>query len=154
MAKGFVYLVAIGDWPRRKVLNHWVSITIEANFCVEALEEAIAHCGKSKIFNTYQGSQFTSQAFTSVLLREEIAISMDGLGAWRESVVVEQLLRSVAYDEVHPLAYSTASEARASIDCYLGFYNARRPHSSLGAKTPDKAYFDSLAVAMAVSFGR
>lgn len=149
MAKGFVYLVAIVDWFSRKVLAWRVSITMEADFCVEALEEALARYGKPEIFNTDQGSQFTSQAFTSVLLREEIAISMDGRGAWRDNVVVERLWRSVKYEEVYLHAYGTVSEARASIGRYLGFYNARRPHSSLGAKTPDQAYFDNLPVAMA-----
>lgn len=149
MAKGFVYLVAIVDWFSRKVLAHRVSITMEADFCVEALEEALARYGKPEIFNTDQGSQFTSQAFTSVLLREDIAISMDGRGAWRDNVVVERLWRSVKYEEVYLRAYASVSEARASIGRYLGFYNARRPHSSHRARTPDQAYFDNLPQAMA-----
>jgi putative transposase len=149
MARGFVYLVAIVDWFSRKVLSHRVSITMEADFCVEALEEALARYGKPEIFNTDQGSQFTSLAFTSVLRREDIAISMDGRGAWRDNVVVERLWRSVKYEEVYLRAYAAVSEARASIDRYLTFYNARRPHSSLGAKTPDQAYFDKLPLAMA-----
>lgn len=149
MAKGFVYLVAIVDWFSRKVLAWRVSITMEADFCVEALEEALARYGKPEIFNTDQGSQFTSHAFTSVLLREEIAISMDGRGAWRDNVVVERLWRSVKYEEVYLHAYAAVSEARASIGRYLNFYNAKRPHSSLGARTPDQTYFDNLPVAMA-----
>jgi putative transposase len=149
MARGFVYLVAIVDWFSRKVLAHRVSITMEADFCVEALEEALARYGKPEIFNTDQGSQFTSQAFTSVLLRNDIAISMDGRGAWRDNVVVERLWRSVKYEEVYLHAYASVSEARASIGRYLGFYNARRPHSSHGARTPDQAYFDNLPQAMA-----
>ena len=149
MAKGFVYLVAIVDWFSRKVLAWRVSITMEADFCIEALEEALARFGKPEIFNTDQGSQFTSQAFTSVLHREEIAISMDGRGAWRDNVVVERLWRSVKYEEVYLHAYAAVSEARASIGGYLTFYNARRPHSSLGAKTPDQTYFDNLQLAMA-----
>jgi putative transposase len=149
MAKGFVYLVAIVDWFSRKVLAHRMSITMEADFCVEALEEALARYGKPEIFNTDQGSQFTSQAFTSVLLREKISISMDGRGAWRDNVVVERLWRSVKYEEVYLHAYATVSEARASIGRYLGFYNTRRPHSSLGAKTPDQTYFDNLPAVMA-----
>ncbi|WP_281824923.1 IS3 family transposase [Sphingobium sp. BS19] len=149
MAKGFVYLVAIVDWFSRKVLAWRVSITMEADFCVEALEEALAHYGKPEIFNTDQGSQFTSMAFTSVLLREEIAISMDGRGAWRDNVVVERLWRSVKYEEVYLRAYGAVSEARGSIGRYLSFYNSRRPHSSLAAKTPDQAYFDNLPLAMA-----
>jgi putative transposase len=149
MAKGFVYLVTIVDWFSRKVLAWRVSITMEADFCVEALEEALAHYGKPEIFNTDQGSQFTSMAFTSVLLREEIAISMDGRGAWRDNVVVERLWRSVKYEEVYLRAYGAVSEARGSIGQYLSFYNSRRPHSSLAAKTPDQAYFDNLPLAMA-----
>jgi putative transposase len=149
MAKGFVYLAAIVDWFSRKVLAWRVSITMESDFCVEALEEALARFGKPEIFNTDQGSQFTSMAFTSVLLREEIAISMDGRGAWRDNVIVERLWRSVKYEEVYLRAYSGVSEARASIGRYLGFFNARRPHSSLAAKTPDQMYFDNLTVMMA-----
>lgn len=149
MAKGFVYLVAIVDWFSRKVLAWRVSITMEADFCVEALEEALARYGKPEIFNTDQGSQFTSLAFTSVLLREEIAISMDGRGAWRDNVVVERLSRSVKYEEVYLHAYAAVSEARVSIGRYLNFYNAKRPHSSLGARTPDQTYFDNLPMAMA-----
>ncbi|MFH3478636.1 IS3 family transposase [Xanthobacter variabilis] len=149
MAKGFVYLVAIVDWFSRKVLSHRISITLEADFCVEALEEALARYGKPEIFNTDQGSQFTSQAFTSVLMREKIAISMDGRGAWRDNVVVERLWRSVKYEEVYLHAYACVSEARRSIGRYLGFYNARRPHSSLGGRTPDQTYFDNLPQAVA-----
>ena len=126
-----------------------VSITMEADFCVEALEEALARFGSCEIFNTDQGSQFTSLAFTSVLLREGIAISMDGRGAWRDNVVVERLWRSVKYEEVYLRAYGAVGEARASIGRYLTFYNSRRPHSSLAAKTPDQTYFDNLPLAMA-----
>ncbi|QHD70249.1 IS3 family transposase [Sphingobium yanoikuyae] len=149
MARGFVYLVAIVDWFSRKVLSHRVSITMEADFCVEALEEAIARYGRPEIFNTDQGSQFTSMAFTSVLLREKIAISMDGRGAWRDNVVVERLWRSVKYEEVYLKAYATVSEARAGIGRYLRFYNEKRPHSSLAARTPDQTYFDNLPTTMA-----
>lgn len=149
MAKGFVYLVAIVDWFSRKVLSWRLSITMEADFCVEALEEALARYGNPEIFNTDQGSQFTSMAFTSVLLREKIAISMDGRGAWRDNVIVERLWRSVKYEEVYLHAYGGVSEARSSIGRYLGFYNGRRPHSSLAAKTPDQTYFDNLPVKMA-----
>ena len=149
MAKGFVYLVAIVDWFSRKVLAWRVSITMEADFCVEALEEALARYGKPQIFNTDQGSQFTSMAFTGVLLREEIAISMDGRGAWRDNVIVERLWRSVKYEEVYLKAYDTVSVARASLGSYLTFYNSRRPHSSLAARTPDQTYFDNLPMVMA-----
>jgi len=149
MAKGFVYLVAIVDWFSRKVLSHRLSITMEADFCVEALEEALTRYGKPEIFNTDQGSQFTSQAFTGVLLREEIAISMDGRGAWRDNVIVERLWRSVKYEEVYLHAYGAVSEARGSIGRYLNVYNSRRPHSSLAAKTPDQTYFDNLPLMVA-----
>jgi len=149
MAKGFVYLAAIVDWFSRKVLAWRISITMEADFCVEALEEALARYGKPEIFNTDQGSQFTSMAFTSVLLREKIAISMDGRGAWRDNVIVERLWRSVKYEEVYLRAYGAVSEARGSIGRYLNFYNSRRPHSSLDAKTPDQTYFDNLPMMMA-----
>lgn len=149
MAKGFVYLVAIVDWFSRKVLAWRVSISMEADFCIEALEEALARYGKPEIFNTDQGSQFTSLAFTGVLLREKIAISMDGRGAWRDNVIVERLWRSVKYEEVYLRAYGAVSEARGSIGRYLTFYNSRRPHSSLAARTPDQTYFDNLPVKMA-----
>ena len=149
MAKGFVYLVAIVDWFSRRVLSWRVSITMEADFCVEALEEALARFGTPEIFNTDQGSQFTSMAFTGVLLREKIAISMDGRGAWRDNVVVERLWRSVKYEEVYLRAYGAVSEARISIGRYFAFYNSRRPHSSLAAKTPDQRYFDNLPVMVA-----
>ena len=149
MAKGFVYLVAIVDWFSRKVLAWRVSITMQADFCIEALEEALCRYGKPEIFNTDQGSQFTSQAFTGVLLREKIAISMDGRGAWRDNVIVERLWRSVKYEEVYLHAYGAVSEARSSIGRYLHFYNSRRPHSSLAARKPDQTYFDNLPVKMA-----
>ena len=149
MAKGFVYLVAIVDWFSRKVLAWRVSITMEADFCVEALEEALARFGKPEIFNTDQSSQFTSMVFTGVLLREKIDISMDGRGAWRDNVIVERLWRSVKYEEVYLGADAAGSEARSSIARYLSFYNGRRPHSSLAAKTPDQTYFDNLPVIMA-----
>jgi len=144
MARGFVYLVAIVDWFSRRVLSWRVSITMELGFCVEALEEALARYGKPEIFNTDQGSQFTSQAFTSVLHREKIAISMDGRGAWRDNVVVERLWRSVKYEEVYLHAYESVAQARSSIGQYFAFYNGRRPHSSLGARTPDQMYLWSV----------
>jgi putative transposase len=149
MRRGFVYLTAVVDVASRRVLAHRVSITMEAEFCVEALKEALAkHC-RPKIFNTDQGSQFTSIDFTSVLLDAKIAISMDGKGAWRDNVFVERLWRSVKYEEVYLHAYDSVSEARASITKYLAFYNERRPHSSLDARTPDEAYFGCREAAMA-----
>ena len=144
MAKGFVYLAAVMDWFSRRVLAWRVSITMEAAFCVEALEEALDRHGRPEIFNSDQGSQFTSQEFTDVLLKNDIAISMDGRGAWRDNVFVERLWRSVKYEEVYLKAYRSVSEARASISRYLAFYNGRRPHSSLDRMTPDQAYFTRL----------
>ena len=142
MARGFVYLVAIVDLFSRKVLAWRLSITLSADFCVEALEEALARHGKPEIFNTDQGSQFTSTDFTEVLKNAEIAISMDGRGAWRDNVFVERLWRTVKYEEVYLRAYAGVAEARASIGRYLGFSNGKRPHSSLGGKTPDQAYIN------------
>ena len=144
MARGFVYLAAVVDWFSRRVLAWRLSITLEAAFCVEALEEALARHGKPKIFNTDQGSQFTSHDFTGVLIKAEIAISMDGKGAWRDNVFVERLWRTIKYEEIYLKAYDTVTAARASIGRYLGFYNARRPHSSLDRRTPDEAYFTRL----------
>ena len=149
MARGFVYLIAIVDWFSRRVLAWRLSITLETDFCIEALEEALARFGSPEIFNTDQGSQFTSMAFTSVLHRENVAISMDGRGAWRDNVFVERLWRSVKYEEVYPRAYGSVSEARASIGRYLTFYNGRRPHSSLDRKTPDHVYFNQPLLAAA-----
>jgi putative transposase len=144
MARGFVYLAAVVDWFSRRVLSWRVSITLEAAFCIEALEEALARHGRPEIFNTDQGSQFTSKGFTDVLVKNSIAISMDGKGSWRDNVFVERLWRSIKYEEVYLRAYDTVSEARASLGCYLTFYNGRRPHSSLDRQTPDQAYFTRL----------
>jgi putative transposase len=144
MARGFVYLAAVVDWFSRRVLAWRVSITMEVGFCLEAVEEALARHGRPEIFNTDQGSQFTSADFTGLLLDNAIAISMDGKGAWRDNVFVERLWRSVKYEEVYLRAYDSVGEARASIGRYLDFYNRKRPHSSLDARTPDRAYFDQL----------
>jgi putative transposase len=145
MARGFVYLAAVIDWFTRRVLAWRVSISMEVAFCLEAVEEALAKHGKPEIFNTDQGSQFTSQAFTGLLADHAIAISMDGRGAWRDNVFVERLWRSVKYEEVYLKAYDSVAQARASIGRYLDFYNRKRPHSSLGARTPDQAYFGHTA---------
>jgi putative transposase len=144
MARGFVYLAAVVDWFSRRVLAWRVSITMEVAFCLEAVEEALARHGRPEIFNTDQGSQFTGQDFTGLLLDNAIAISMDGKGAWRDNVFVERLWRSVKYEEVYLRAYDSVGEARASIGRYLDFYNRKRPHSSLDARTPDHAYFRNL----------
>ena len=144
MARGFVYLAAVVDWFSRRVLAWRVSITMEVGFCLEAVEEALARHGRPEVFNTDQGSQFTGQDFTGLLLDNAIAISMDGKGAWRDNVFVERLWRSVKYEEVYLRAYDSVGEARASIGRYLDFYNRKRPHSSLDARTPDHAYFRNL----------
>ena len=142
MARGFVYLAAVIDWFSRRVLAWRVSITMDVEFCLEAVGEALARHGRPEIFNTDQGSQFTSAAFTGLLLENAISISMDGRGAWRDNVFVERLWRSVKYEEVYLRAYDSVGEARASLGRYLDFYNRKRPHSSLDARTPDRAYFD------------
>ena len=144
MARGFVYLAAVVDWFSRRVLAWRLSITMEVEFCIEAVEEALAKHGRPEIFNTDQGSQFTSADFTDLLLGQAIAISMDGKGSWRDNVFVERLWRSVKYEEVYLRAYDSVGEARASIGRYLDFYNCKRPHSSLDARTPDHAYFHHL----------
>jgi len=149
MKRGFVYLAAVIDWHTRRVLAWRVSITMEVDFCLEVVEEAIARHGKPQIFNTDQGSQFTSAAFTGLLADSGIRVSMDGKGAWRDNVFVERLWRSVKYEEVYLKAYDSVAEARASIGRYLDFYNRKRPHSSLGARTPDQAYFDRQPQALA-----
>jgi putative transposase len=144
MARGFVYLAVVLDWYSRRVLSWRLSITMEASFCVETLEDALARHGKPDIFNTDQGSQFTGAAFTGTLAENGIAISMDGKGAWRDNVFVERLWRSVKYEEVYLRAYDSVADARSSIGRYLDFYNTRRPHQSLDGTTPDQAYFTNL----------
>jgi putative transposase len=149
MARGFVYLAVVLDWFSRRVLSWRLSITMEAAFCVAVLEEAMARHGKPEIVNTDQGSQFTGQAFTGVLIKHGITISMDGKGAWRDNVFVERLWRSVKYEEVYLRAYDSVSEARASIGRYFDFCNGRRPHQSLDGATPDQAYFPPLPLRLA-----
>ena len=143
MARGFVYLTAVVDWATRRVLAHRVSITMDALYCVEAVEEAVARYGQPEIMNTDQGSQFTSVAFTDVLKTAGIQISMDGKGSWRDNVFIERLWRSVKYEEVYLKAYDSVSHARESIGRYLHRYNSFRPHSSLDGRTPDEAYFNT-----------
>jgi len=131
MARGFVYLAVVLDWASRRVLAWRLSITMEAAFCVETLEDALARYGKPDVFNTDQGSQFTGAAFTGVLASNGIAISMDGKGAWRDNVFVERLWRSVKYEEVYLRAYDSVSDARASLGRYLDFYNRASKHPSV-----------------------
>ena len=151
MARGFVYLAAVVDWFSRKVLAWRLSISMDTAFCIEAVEDAMARFGKPEIFNTDQGSQFTSREFTGLLIAADIRISMDGKGAWRDNVFVERLWKSVKYEEVYLRAYASVSEARASIGRYLDFFNTRRPHQGLGRQTPDQAYFNALLPIPAVA---
>jgi putative transposase len=144
MARGFVYLAAVVDWASRRVLAHRVSISMDAAFCCDALEEALARYGRPEILNTDQGSQFTASGFTDLLKQHGIAISMDGKGAWRDNVFVERLWRSVKYEEVYLKAYDSVSAARAGLARYFDFYNSRRPHSTLDGTTPDEIYFARL----------
>ena len=149
MARGFVYLVAVLDWYSRKVLSWRVSITMDVHFCVEALKEAIARYRVPGIMNTDQGSQFTAQAFIGLLKDHGIRISMDGKGSWRDNVFIERLWRSVKYEEVYLHAYDTVSDSRVGLGRYFDLYNRRRPHSSLGRKTPDQVYFSQLPLTLA-----
>jgi len=149
MARGFVYLAAVVDWFSRRVLAWKLSITMETGLCIETLEEALCRHEKPEMFNTDQGSQFTSEAFTGRLKDSRIAISMDGKGRWRDNVFVERIWKSIKYEEVYLHAYASVSEARTSIGRYLEFYNSIRPHSSLKALTPDQVYFHRLPEPMA-----
>ena len=143
MKRGFVYLTVVLDWATRKVLTWRLSNSLTPDSCVEALEEAITRYGKPEIMNTDQGSQFTSSAFIRVLVENDIAISMDGRGCWRDNVFVERLWRTIKYEEIYLHAYATVSDAKANLARYLGFYNGRRPHSTLDGLPPDAAYFTS-----------
>lgn len=141
MRRGFVYFCAVMDWASRKILAFRLSNTLTADFCVEALEEALVRHGAPEIVNTDQGSQFTGSEFIEVLQRRNIAISMDGRGCWRDNVFIERFWKTLKYEEVYLRAYDTVSEARASIARYIAFYNGRRPHTALADRTPDAAYF-------------
>jgi putative transposase len=149
MARGFVYLAAVMDWHSRKVLAWRLSNSMESSFCIEAVEEAIAKFGTPAIFNTDQGSQFTSAAFTDLLKQHGIAISMDGKGCWRDNVFVERLWRTIKYEEVYLRSYDSVSQARDSLRKYIEIYNAKRPHSSLARRTPDEVYFNQRPLPMA-----
>jgi putative transposase len=136
MARGFLYLVAVMDWSSRALLSWRLSNTMDARFCVEALEEALARHGKPAIFNTDQGAQFTGEAFTGVLLKAGVKISMDGRGRWMDNVFIERLWRSLKHEEVYLKGYADAREARAGIGQWIGFYNELRPHQALGHAMP------------------
>lgn len=144
MRRGFVYLVAVVDWFSRKVLSWRVSNTLTTDFCLDAVNEAIHRYGKPEIFNTDQGSQFTSTDFTTLLSDNGIKISMDGKGCWRDNVFVERLWRSVKYEEVYLFAYDSVSQAKAGLAKYFTLYNTRRPHSKLNGIPPDQTYFGNL----------
>ena len=141
MRRGFLYLVAIMDWASRKVLSWRLSNTLDADFCVEALAEALDRFPKPRIFNSDQGSQFTSLAFTQVLKDAGIRISMDGKGRWMDNVMIERLWRSLKYECVYLHAFETGTQARKGIGDWIDYYNQRRPHSSLDGQTPDEAYW-------------
>ena len=143
MKRGFLYLVAIIDWYSRCVLSWRLSNTLEADFCVEALKDALKQ-GKPEIFNTDQGSQFTGEAFTKILEENDIRISMDGKGSYNDNLFIERLWRTVKYEEVYLKAYRDGTEARHSLDSYFCFYNSERPHQSLGYRTPAKVYAGTL----------
>jgi putative transposase len=149
MAKGFMYLVAIMDWHSRRVLSWRVSNTLDTDFCTEALEEALQRFGPPEIFNTDQGAQFTSEAFTGVLKEHGIKISMDGKGRWLDNVFVERLWRSVKYEDVYLHAYETPTELRAGLARYFTFYNTRRRHSALDRRTPDAVYYEQVTPELA-----
>jgi putative transposase len=144
MARGFCYLVAIMDWASRKVLAWRLSNTLDSSFCTEALEEAINKYGTADIFNTDQGSQFTSDAFIGILESHDIDISMDGKGRWMDNVFIERLWWSVKYQDVYLKAYSSIAEARQGLREYFEFYNSRRRHQSLDQRTPDDVYWNTL----------
>ena len=141
LRRGFLYLVAIMDWASRKVLSWRLSNTVDADFCVSALEEAMARYGTPEIFNTDQGSQFTSDAFTHVLKEAGVRISMDGKGRWMDNIMIERLWRSLKYECIYLHAFETGSEVRQGLTRWIDLYNTRRPHSSLDDKTPDEAYW-------------
>lgn len=144
MAKGFVYRVAVIDWYSRKVLSWRLSNSMESDFCVDALEEALRRYEHPDIFNPDQGAQFTSEAFTNVLKAAGIDISMDGKGRWIDNIFVERLWRSVKYEEVYLKAYETVAEARAGIGTYFQFYNSERRHQSMNRQTPDQVYMGTV----------
>ena len=149
MKRGFVYLAVVLDWATRRVLSFRLSNTLTADFCVEAVEEAIARHGVPEIFNTDQGSQFTSSEFVICLQRHGIRLSMDGKGCWRDNVFVERLWKTIKYEEVYLHAYDSVTEARQALSRYITFYNSRRPHSALDGQTPDTVYFTQQPMTLA-----
>ena len=142
LQRGFLYLVAVMDWASRKVLSWRLSNTLDAHFCVEALHEALERYGPPEIFNSDQGSQFTSVDFTDVLQEAGIRISMDGKGRWMDNVFIERLWRSLKYECVYLSEFATGAQARTGIGWWMDFYDRRRPHSALNDRTPAEAYTD------------
>jgi putative transposase len=140
MRRGFLYLVAVMDWASRKVLSWRLSNTMDLKFCREALEEALTRYGRPEIFNTDQGSQFTSPRFTELLIEAGVQVSMDGRGRWMDNVFIERLWRSLKYECVYLNAFEMGSEARAGIGRWIDYYDAVRPHSALGGRTPAEAH--------------
>ena len=151
LARGFCYLVAIMDWASRRVLVWRLSHTLDPSFCMEALEEALNNFGAPEIFNTDQGSQFTSEAFTGILDRQGIRISMDGRGRWMDNVFIERLWKSVKYEEVYLKAYSSIAGARRELEAYFELYNRRRHHQGPDNRTPDEVYWSSRPATQAVA---
>jgi putative transposase len=143
MRKGFVYLTAVLDWGTRKVLAWRLSNTLTTDFCLEAVEEAVRRYGPPEIFNTDQGSQFTSREFVDAILGHGIRLSMDGKGRWVDNVFIERLWRSVKYEDIYLHAYDSVDQVRQGLSRYFRFYNERRPHPSLDGRTPDAVYFQS-----------
>jgi putative transposase len=148
MGRGFLYLVAIMDWHSRAVLAWRISNTMDTGFCVSALEEALARFGKPEIFNTDQGSQFTSTDFTKVLAAAKIRISMDGKGRWMDNVFIERLWRSLKYEDLYIKGYADGAEARIGIADWINFYNHRRPHQALCNKTPMEVWRERMIGAL------
>jgi putative transposase len=144
LARGFCYLTAVMDWASRRVLSWRLSNTLDAAFCIEALEEALERYDPPQVFNTDQGAQFTGEGFTSVLAGHGIQISMDGRGRWLDNVFIERLWRSVKHEEVYLKAYDDLTEARRELAAYFQFYNCRRRHQGLGDRTPDQVYWSTL----------
>lgn len=144
MARGFCYLVAIMDWASRKVLSFRLSNTLDASFCIEALEEALRNYGAPDIFNTDQGSQFTSLEFTNILIQKGIRISMDGQGRWRDNIFIERLWKTVKYEEIYLKAYESITHARKELTRFFERYNTRRRHQGLNDRTPDEVYWATL----------
>ena len=151
LARGFCYLTAVMDWASRRVLAWRLSNTLDASFCIEALEEALARYEAPRVFNTDQGAQFTCEGFTSVLAGHGVAISMDGRGRWLDNVFIERLWRSVKHEEVYLKAYENLVEARTELAAYFDFYNRRRRHQGLSDRTPDEVYWSTLRTQQAAA---